>query len=254
MTPKHPGFQDPSYRARRDFIASHLAQTCEDIVYLDTENWTWQYVVDKLNDLYNENACSPYRDALSAINVSFNTIPQFREINESLIPYDFRVYPVEGLISTRKFMQELAEGTMLCTRYIRHHSHPYYTPEPDIIHEVMGHCVFFADPKYRELNRAFGKAARKASDDVLEKIAQLYWYTVEFGICTEDNVPKAFGAGLLSSVQELTNMKSIKTERLDFDVITRTSYDTMHPHTKLYKSPDNFYDTADKIIDFLSQI
>tara|TARA_Y100000114_G_C11722578_1_gene309266 strand:- start:90 stop:704 length:615 start_codon:yes stop_codon:yes gene_type:complete len=204
--------------------------------------------------LYKENACKPYREALSAVDISIDKIPQFREINKALAPYDFRVFPVEGLISTRRFMQELSDGTMLCTRYIRHHSHPYYTPEPDIIHEVMGHCVFFADEKYRKLNRAFGKAARKANDVVLEKIAQLYWYTVEFGICTEDNKPKAFGAGLLSSVQELTNMKSVKTDQLDFDVIMRTSYDTMNPHTKLYRSPDSFYDTTVKIIDFLSQI
>jgi len=34
-------------------------------------------------------------------------------------------------------------------------------------------------------------------------ISQLYWFTVEFGICRQDGEIKAYGAGLLSSFGEL---------------------------------------------------
>jgi phenylalanine-4-hydroxylase len=247
----HPGFEDLKYRKRRDHIAANLAETCEDILYLETENKTWTYIFAELNKLYTSSACSPYRSSLGSLNISSELIPQFSQINKELAAHNFRVHPVEGLIETRRFMEKLSEGTMLCTRYIRHHSSPHYTPEPDIVHEVMGHCVFFADPKYRELNRAFGEAALKANDDDLEKIAKVYWYTVEFGICTEDCAPKAWGAGLLSSIKELSNIDSIPTEVLDLQKLTNTDYDTMNPHAKLYKSTQNFYNTADTIISFL---
>ena len=250
----HPGFEDREYRKRRDHIAANLAETCEDILYLETENKTWEYIFTELNKLYISSACSPYRSSLGSLNISSDSIPQFSQINKELASHDFRVHPVEGLIGTRRFMEKLSEGTMLCTRYIRHHSNPHYTPEPDIVHEVMGHCVFFADPKYRELNRAFGRAAKRADNVLLEKIAQLYWYTVEFGICTEEGDPKAWGAGLLSSVEELSNVRTIPTETLSFRDLMYLDYDTMNPHKKLYRSPGDFYQTADEIINLLNSL
>ena len=248
----HPGFEDQEYRKRRNFIAANLSETCEDILYLKSENDTWRHIFVELNKLYAFHACSPYRSSLGSLNISCEAIPQFSQINKALAAHDFRVQPVEGLIDTRRFMEKLSEGTMLCTRYIRHHSSPYYTPEPDIVHEVMGHCVFFADQKYRELNRAFGRAAKRVDNDLLEKIAQLYWYTVEFGICTEAGKPKAWGAGLLSSVEELGNVQTIHTESLSIRDLMNLEYDTMNPHKKLYRSPGDFYQTADEIIRLLS--
>lgn len=250
----HPGFDDLEYRKRRDFIAANLSESCEDIKYLETENGTWKYIYGELDKLYTANACEPYRAALGSLNITSESIPQFSQINKVLESHDFRVLPVEGLIDTRRFLTKLAEGTMLCTRYIRHHSHPEYTPEPDIVHEVMGHCVFFANEKYRELNRAFGRAAMRADEELLTQIAQLYWYTVEFGICTEAGVPKAWGAGLLSSIEELGNVSTIPTEELDLCGLMDIKYDTMNPHVKLYRSVGDFYQTADEIMRLLDDL
>lgn len=250
----HPGFYDQEYRQRRNYIAKCSGPECEDIKYLATETGTWKHIFCKLDKLYKTQACKPYRAALATLDVTSESIPQFKSLNSSLSQYDFCIQPVRGLIDTRAFMTKLAESVMLCTRYIRHHTHPEYTPEPDIVHEVMGHCVFFADKKYRDLNRAFGQAALKADNDTLEKIARVYWYTVEFGICTEDGRPKAWGAGLLSSIKELASISTIDIEVLDLEVLMSTDYDTMNPHVKLYKSTKDFYSTADEIISFLSQI
>lgn len=93
-------------------------------------------------------------------------------------------------------------------RYIRHPSVPGYTPEPDVIHELLGHVPLLSIPAFAELNETIGIASRGASDDAIERLARLYWFTVEFGLVWGDPAAggapyRAYGAGLLSSPGEL---------------------------------------------------
>ena len=96
-----------------------------------------------------------------------------------------QMLPVAGLISARGFLSCLGRGVFLSTQYMRHHSMPLYTPEPDVIHELIGHATSFFDPDFVRLSRLFGQAALVADAPTLARLERVYWYTLEFGLARE---------------------------------------------------------------------
>lgn len=198
----HPGFADPAYRARRDAIASSTRGS--GVVYADEEHGVWARLAAELAPLHARHACRPIREAGIGVVLPRRRIPQLDEVTAAILPRTgFSLRPVPGLVPARAFFGALAEGVFLSTQYIRHPSRPHYTPEPDVVHELFGHAASLADPTLAELNRALGRASIGCDDQTLLALERLYWFSIEFGLVVEDGVPKALGAGLLSSVAEL---------------------------------------------------
>jgi phenylalanine-4-hydroxylase len=151
----HPGFNDPVYRARRANL-TELAQNhrwdrpIPKLDYTEEEIATWAAVWDKMEGLWDKYACSEYKTSLSLLkkNCGYDqtSIPQQQDISEFLKSHtNFTMRPVAGLLSSRDFLNGLAFRVFFSTQYIRHHSMPLYTPEPDICHELLGHAPMFAD-------------------------------------------------------------------------------------------------------------
>ncbi|HYH83840.1 MAG TPA: hypothetical protein VEX60_00055, partial [Pyrinomonadaceae bacterium] len=147
----------------------------------------------------------------------------------------FRLEPVAGLVAPRVFLESLADGVFLCTQYIRHHSTPLYTPEPDVVHELLGHALTLASPRLAELNRLFGEAVRRAaSSEELERLSRVYWFTIEFGVVKERGEVKAYGTGLLSSAGELEAMRSAELRAFDLEEAAHAEYDPTHFQPALF--------------------
>jgi phenylalanine-4-hydroxylase len=234
----HPGFSDSAYRARRHDIV-HAASTYRHgqpiprVVYTTEEVRTWSIVYSQLRSFTAAYGVESYNRVFPLLekNCGYaeDNIPQLQDISAFLKSCTgFTLRPVGGLLSARDFLNGLAFRIFFSTQYIRHSSVPFYTPEPDICHELLGHAPMFADPDFADFSQEIGLASLGASDEEIKRLAsvsgplaarswparpphllyplfhpQCYWFSVEFGLCKERGAVKAYGAGLLSSFGEL---------------------------------------------------
>ncbi len=243
----HPGASDEEYRTRRNYIAS-LSKKFRldpnhkiiDVDYSPAEQRIWQIVATKLEELHKKYASEFYLAAKKKLGITNERIPQLSEMSKRLTELTgFRLAPIEGLVDTRAFLSWLSWRTMLSTQYIRHHSRPEYTPEPDIVHEAIGHIPMFTNQDFADFSSFIGHGAKVATDAQLEELGRLYWFTVEFGLVKEKGELKAYGAGLLSSFGELEHAFSNEVERRPFDLenVINTPYDYSDMQPILYVIP-----------------
>ncbi len=255
----HPGASDEAYRKRRDHIAAlakNFRETHQitDVEYTDEEQKVWQIVATKLEEIQAERASEFYLEAKRKLGISTSRIPQLSEMNKRLKELsNFRLAPIEGLVETRAFLSWLSYRTMLCTQYIRHPSRPEYTPEPDIVHEAIGHIPNFTNRDFADFSQFIGHGARIATDEQLEELGRLYWFTVEYGLVEEEGELKAYGAGLLSSFGELEHAFTDSVERRPFDLeqVINTTYAYSDMQPVLYVIPSYAYlkETTRKYIE-----
>jgi len=241
LSADHPGFTDTAYRERRDTIAWAAERRQEggalqDVHYIEAEHALWSQVRNELDPRHAQVACSEILDAQQLMPLPQDRIPQFGELNRQLSDATaFRLEPVAGLIRAREFLSGLAYGVFLATQYIRHHSKPFFTPEPDVVHELIGHAATLAHPGIASLSRAFGEAALVADEERIGQLECLYWYTLEYGLVREGGEIRILGAGLLSSVDDCDQYLT-RPELREFDVeaMAGTPYDPTDYQAVLY--------------------
>jgi phenylalanine-4-hydroxylase len=240
----HPGFSDPVYRSRRQAIADVGAayrpgDAIPHVQYTAEEDALWQLVSSELAAKHARVACAEYLAGAARLVLPADRVPQLDEVDRRVHELTgFHIRPVPGLVPVRDFYGALAERTFLSTQYVRHHSVPFYTPEPDIVHEIVGHANMLASDSFADLYEAAGHASRRAtSDEALEFFSKVFWFTLEFGVVRERGAVKAYGAGLLSSYGELDVFNEAEIRPWDVVDMGTRAYDITHYQPVLYEAP-----------------
>ncbi len=254
----HPGLGDPEYQVRRNEIAAAAlawkpGQPTPRIDYTDIEHKVWQTVCEHLEPLHERYACKAYRDAVAALDLPHDHVPQLDEVSARLAPLSgFTYVPAPGIVPLEEFYGSLEDGVFHSTQYLRHHAAPLYTPEPDILHEVMGHGNLLADPQVAQLKRLAGAAARRVTTPAaLKAVADVFWFTVEFGVLWEAGELRAYGAGILSSYGEIEEFRSMEIRPLDFAAMATIDYDISHYQPVLFAA-ESFAQMVDEVGGFFA--
>jgi phenylalanine-4-hydroxylase len=233
----HPGVSDLAYRGRRAAIAAvgeayRPGDPIPAVAYAPEEDAVWRTVAGELAGLHERYAVAAYRSGATRLGLPTAEVPQLAAVSDRLTELTgWSITPVPGLVPTRTFYEALGERRFCSTQYIRHHSVPFYTPEPDVVHELVGHANALAEPRFASLYELAGQAARRSTTPAaLEAFSRIFWFSLEFGVCWEATASgepelRTYGAGLLSSYGEIQAFRAAEVRPLDVRAMATLDYD-----------------------------
>jgi phenylalanine-4-hydroxylase len=245
LEPGHPGLGDPFYIQRRKNLFAlcrrhRLEQLGPPLIdYTSEETRIWRDVSPKLNELHIRHACQIYLAAKRDLAINQQEIPQLRTLGERVQrETNMHLVPAEGALPYRTFYQYIGRRGFPVTQFIRHGSHPEFTPEPDMIHDCLGHVPPLMNHDYAELLTLIGKAvsATNSGEHVLA-LKRFSWFSIEFGLIEDAGETRVFGAGILSSTGEIPYSvlsPDVRREPFVTDTVINTDYDPSRMQDHLF--------------------
>jgi len=227
------------------------------IAYDEEENRTWKTLYERQADRLSGRACRTFIEGLDKLALSADTIPQVPDVNTRMLAATgWSVEPVPALIEHDVFFQLLASKRFPAATFIRTWEDLDYVKEPDIFHEIFGHAPMLMDQVFADFVEAYGKRVLTMNKEDWPLMQRLFWFTVEFGLVKMPEGIRAYGGGILSSIEETVySIDSDVPKREPFDVVTvlRTPYriDMLQPIYYVLDGFKQMYDIMEADLDSL---
>jgi len=206
--------------------------------YTSGQHQLWSELVARRMAQLRQCACHEYLEGWRALGLEQERIPHLPDISDRLEKLTgWRVQPVSGFMPSRAFFEMLEARQFPTTTWLRSRESMDYTPEPDILHDALGHLPMFADQRFADAVAEYGRVCGSMqSEEKLERMGRLYWYTFEFGLIRQDGAVKVYGSGVASSQEECTNVLSGGCEICDFSVakVLNTTVKVDEIHKRLF--------------------
>jgi len=212
--------------------------------YTSAEHQRWTRLHERQMQVLPGRACDAFMDGLSVLDLHGEGIPEFRALNEQLLPISgWTIVAVPGLIPDNVFFDHLANRRFPAGNFIRSDAAFDYIEAPDVFHDIFGHVPMLTNQVFADYMQAYGQGGLRAmSLNNLDALARLYWYTVEFGLIASPKGPRIYGAGIVSSPAESCFcLESPSPNRLGFDLLR-----VMQTRYRI----DDFQETYFEISDF----
>ena len=210
--------------------------------YSEENQTSWRTLYDQQMAYLTAHASSVYLSGARSINLVRDHIPYLQgpqSVNhflQKLTGWQSRAVP--GYLPAKTFFACLARREFPTTVVIRPKESLHYLPEPDIFHDIFGHVPLHADPVFADFLQTYGRAALLTNDPYhTERLARLFWFTVEFGLIREEGQIKLYGSGLISSPGESVhalNSSEVERRPFDLDTVCNTSFEIDHYQPILY--------------------
>ncbi len=238
------------YQARLPDPSGHIH-------YPDAEHQIWAELLARQSSCIQGKACEEYMAGLAALDLPTDRIPQLSEVDCILFDATgWQTAQVPALISFERFFELLASKRFPVATFIRSREEMDYLQEPDIFHEIFGHCPLLTNPAFAHFTHTYGQLGLAASPQERVYLARLYWFTVEFGLVKSPQGLKIYGGGILSSPGETRYALSDRPQRKPLEVVTamRTPYriDIMQPLYYVLERIDQLYELAEQ--DLMAQV
>jgi phenylalanine-4-hydroxylase len=220
------------------------------IKYSTEENETWAILFNRQIEIIKDRACNEYLEGLHKLKIDAFHIPQPVEISKRLMAINgWQIEPVAALIDFNTFFSLLAKRKFPAASFIRRRVDLDYLKEPDIFHEVFGHCPLLTNSSFAGFTEKIGQLGQQLSRKGQVLLARLYWFTVEFGLINTKNGLKIYGAGILSSKTEsIYALEDPRPPRKKFNIMdilnTSYHYDELQ---KVYYIIDSFEELYDML-------
>ena len=197
--------------------------------YTPQEHAVWKMLFERQSKLLPGRACDEFVRGMQDLPIGPDQIPNFEQLSETLSQCTgWQIVAVPGLVPDDVFFEHLAHRRFPAGHFIRKPHELDYLEEPDVFHDVFGHVPMLMNPAIADYIQAYGEGGLRAKRlGVLEKLARVYWYTVEFGLVKQPGGLRVYGAGIASSATETVfSVEDDSPNRVAFDLerVMRTNY------------------------------